>query len=112
MKLLTLIVITLTINFAVLMKSSFISTSLNKVTLIDIIDQQSQDLYIKGKFFVNDLKNTLMIKFNKYSQFVKVSILGKNLNKHNQPFLSEKNIRHSSGESNNDISKKGYPCFL
>ena len=112
MKLLILILFTLAINFSVLMKNSFFSSPLNSTELVNIIDQQSDRLYNKGKVFVNHIKNTVMIKISKYSQLVKVVFLGKSFIKKNQSILSEKKLRHSSGDSKNDITKKDYHCFI
>jgi hypothetical protein len=112
MKLLILIAITLTINFSVLVKSSFFKNPINTVALVNVIDQQSEKLYNKGIVFVNDIKNTVMIKISKYRQIIKVAFLGKNFIKNNHSILNEKKIRHSSGESNNDITKKDYHCFI
>jgi hypothetical protein len=112
MKLLTLIVITLTINFSVLVKSSFSNSSLNSTELVNIIDQQSEKLYNKGKIFVNDMKNIVMLKLSKYSQIVKVAFLNKSFNKNNRSMLSEKKIRHNSGNSHNKMSKEGNHCFI
>jgi hypothetical protein len=112
MKLLTLIIITLAINFSVLMKSSFFTSPLNSIELVDIIDQQSTKLYSQGKVFINDIKNSVMIKLSKYGQIVKVVFLGKSFIKENRSMLSEKKRRHSSGKSNNDITKKDLHCFI
>jgi hypothetical protein len=112
MKLLTLIVITLTINFSVLVKSSFSNSSLNSTDYVNIIDQQSEKLYNKGIGFVNDIKNTVMQKLSKYSQIVKVAFLNKSFSKNNRSMLSEKKIRHNSGKSHNAMSNKGNRCFI
>ena len=112
MKLLILITLTLTINFSVIMKSSFFNSPKSTITIIESIDKQRINLYHQGKDFVNNLTNTVMVKFSKYSKFVRVAILGNSNFKKEQPLLIKSELRYSSGDSGSDISKKVHPCFL
>lgn len=112
MKLLILIALTLTINFSVIMKSSFFNSPKSTISFIESIDKQRISLYSQGKIFVNNLTNTVMVEINKYSQFVRVAILGNSNFKKDQSLLIKNNSRYSSGNSGIDISKKASPCLL
>ena len=116
MKLLILLIITLSLNFSLLNKNTQMSNQLSTNSMIEIIEQKSTELYIQGKQLVNLIKNDLLFKIDEYNQFIQVAILGKPVRKEFKFAQKKNNFLLSSGNSQinttKGLAKKNYPCYL